>query len=163
MSRPEEACVHKPDFEPFREMLNTLADVFTRKPLDDAQVQAYWNALRDLSLEAVQHGAAYHTRYGKHFPRPVELRPRDDKPSGAPESGDVIAQADRAAARWAERTRAKADPLAHAALQDAAWSRKLATTDEDHPAYAEILRHSRFAADRHLALLRGKPFLRALP
>lgn len=154
--------MHRPDFEPFREHLNALAGIFGKKPLDDAQVQAYWSALKDLPFELVERGVKHHTRYGKFFPKPSELRPRDDKPSGAPESGDVIGQADRMAERWADRVRADGNPLAHAALQDAAWSRKLATTDESHPTYADVLRQSRIAADRHMALLRGQPILRVV-
>lgn len=151
--------MHRPDFEPFRAHLNSLAGIFGKKPLEDAQVQAYWAALKDLPFELVERAVRHHTRYGKFYPKPSELRPKDDKPSGAPETGDVIGQADRAAERWADRVRADQNPLAHAALQDAAWSRKLVATDESHPAYREILRQSRAAADRHLALLRGQPTL----
>lgn len=151
--------MHRPDFENFRGLLNSLATTFGKKPPDDVQVQAYWNALRDLPYELVEQGARHHTRFGKFYPKPVELRPRDDKPTGAPEGGDSIALADRAAERWAERVRGADDPLQQAALQEAAWARKLTTTDESHPAYREILRLARLAADRHLALLTKRPLL----
>lgn len=151
--------MHKPDFDRFRALLNNLASMYGRKPPDDELLQSYWRALRDLPLELVEQGVQYHMRYGKHFPRPVELRPRDDKPTGAPEGGDSIALADRAAERWAERVRGADDPLQQAALQEAAWARKLTTTDESHPAYREILRLARLAADRHLALLTKRPLL----
>lgn len=155
--------MHRPDFDRFRVLLNNLATVFGKKPPDDVVLQSFWVALRDLPYELVEQGAAHHTRYGKHFPRPVELRPRDDKPGGGPESRNTLDDADRLAERWRERVRASGDALQEAALQDAAWSRRLATTDESHPAYREIVRMARAAADRHLELLTGRPLVRAKP
>jgi hypothetical protein len=152
--------VHRPDFENFRGLLNSLATTFSKKPPDDVQVQAYWAALRDLPYELVEQGARHHTRFGKFYPKPVELRPRDDKPTGAPESRNTLDDAERDAERWRERVQASGDALELAALQDAAWSRKLATMDDRHPAYAETLRQARLAADRHLELLTGRPLVR---
>lgn len=152
--------MHRPDFENFRGLLNSLATTFGKKPPDDVQVQAYWAALRDLPYELVEQGARHHTRFGKFYPKPVELRPRDDKPGGAPESRNTLDDAERDAERWRERVQASGDPLQYAALQDAAWSRKLATTDDRHPAYAETLRQARLAADRHLERLTGRSLVK---
>jgi hypothetical protein len=151
--------VHRPDWDRFRTLLNNLAAIYGKKPPEDGLLQAYWQALRDLPIELVEQAAAYHQRYGKHFPRPVELRPRDDKPGGAPESRNTLDDGERLAERWRERATASGDPLALAALQDAAWARRLATTDESHPAYRETMRMARLAADRHMALLTGRPML----
>jgi hypothetical protein len=76
--------VHRPDFDEFRAVLNTLSTTFGKPQLDDVTVQAYWNALKDQTLESVKRQAAHHTRYAKFFPRPVELRPRDERKPLAP-------------------------------------------------------------------------------
>lgn len=148
--------MHKPDFDTFRQALNVLADTFGRKPLDDLVLQVYWRALRDLPLEAFQRGCAYHARYGRHFPRPVELRPKDDKPTGAPESMDAQGEGAVQAEGWLQRAYAAGDPLAQAAIREAAWARKLALTDEREPHYRQVLAGYREAADAHRQLLTGR-------
>ena len=80
--------MHRPDFDEFRKTLNTLSTLFGKPPLDDLAVQAYWNALKDQTLEAVRRGAEYHARYGKFFPKPVELRPRDERKPQQPGQDD---------------------------------------------------------------------------
>lgn len=71
--------MHSNDFPEFRAILERLAEVFA-KPLTDATAEAYWNALRDQTLAVVRRCADSHTRYGKFFPKPAELRPKEDKP-----------------------------------------------------------------------------------
>jgi len=73
--------VHQADFDHFSAVLGKLAVVYGKK-LDNELVQAYWDALKDQSLVAIIDLATTHTRYGKFFPKPVELRPKDyrDKP-----------------------------------------------------------------------------------
>ncbi|MEY4760666.1 MAG: hypothetical protein RLZZ200_522 [Pseudomonadota bacterium] len=72
--------MHTPDFDRFRALLDTTAGLFNRDKLEDAMVQAYWNALRDLPIEIVEACAKSHQRHGKFFPKPFELRPKDEKP-----------------------------------------------------------------------------------
>jgi len=73
--------VHQADFDHFSAVLGKLAVVYGKK-LDNELVQAYWDALKDQSIVAIIDLATTHTRYGKFFPKPVELRPKDyrDKP-----------------------------------------------------------------------------------
>lgn len=73
--------MHQADFDHFSAVLGKLAVVYGKK-LDNELVQAYWDALKDQSLVAIIDLATTHTRYGKFFPKPVELRPKDyrDKP-----------------------------------------------------------------------------------
>jgi hypothetical protein len=73
--------MHQADFDGFSSVLGKLAVVYGKK-LDNEMVQAYWSALKDQSLATVQELANTHTRYGKFFPKPVELRPKEsrDKP-----------------------------------------------------------------------------------
>lgn len=73
--------MHQADFDSFSGVLRKLATVYGKK-LDDELVQAYWSALKDQSLIAIIELSTTHMRYGKFFPKPVELRPKDarDKP-----------------------------------------------------------------------------------
>jgi hypothetical protein len=80
--------MHTPDFDEFRRVLNGLAQTFSKPAPDDLLVQAYWNALKDQTIESVKRQATYHTRYGKFFPKPVELRPRDERAPQKPGADD---------------------------------------------------------------------------
>lgn len=73
--------MHQADFDSFASVLGKLATVYGKK-LDDELVQAYWSALKDQTLSAIIDLSMKHMRYGKFFPKPVELRPKDsrDKP-----------------------------------------------------------------------------------
>lgn len=81
--------MHAPDFDRFRALLDQLAALFSREKPDDVLVQAYWNSLRDLPIEIVEACAKSHQRYGKFFPKPYELRPKDDKPRQDLPSGEA--------------------------------------------------------------------------
>src|SRR5206468_676392 len=84
-----ESPMHQTDFEDFAKTLHKLAAVFTKK-LSDEFIQAYWEALKDEPLSTVTRLADQHTRYGKFFPKPVELRPKEEKP---PKSKDLEGEA----------------------------------------------------------------------
>ena len=113
----------KPDFETFRGLLNSLADTFSRKHPDDLQVQAYWTALRDLPLELVQQAARHHTRYGKFYPKPVELRPKDDKPTGGPATDAAFKSAVTQNERHWDGYIAEHGPLGKLVMADALLAR----------------------------------------
>lgn len=71
--------MHQADFEGFTALMQRVAAVYSKK-LDDNMIQGYWTALKDQSLITITELANAHTRYGKFFPKPIELRPKDDKP-----------------------------------------------------------------------------------
>lgn len=66
------------DFDRFVAIIRKLEGVYG-KSIDDSTMQAWWGALRDLPFELVGERVDAHIRYGRHFPRPAELRPKDDK------------------------------------------------------------------------------------
>ena len=76
--------MHQSDFEGFSALLNRVAAVYSKKLTDDV-VQGYWTALKDQTLTTITELANSHTRYGKFFPKPIELRPKDDKPEPTPD------------------------------------------------------------------------------
>jgi len=74
--------MHPNDFEPFRAILQKCAVAFGKK-LTDPVVDSYWSALKDEPLGTVERLATQHIRYQKFFPKPVELRPKEEKPVDA--------------------------------------------------------------------------------
>ncbi len=82
--------MHKPDFPEFRALLDRCAlilgpgdwkDPETKAKLDkppDDIVEAYWVALKDLPLEVFKRAVESHLKRGKWFPRPFQLRPKED-------------------------------------------------------------------------------------
>lgn len=72
--------MHASDFESFRGILDRCADVFGKPKPADELVQSYWHALKDQTIGTVKECSERHARYGKFFPKPFELRPRDEGP-----------------------------------------------------------------------------------
>lgn len=70
--------MHRDEFDSFSKLLEQLAVVYG-KELNDVILQAYWKALRDLSLAQLQSFAETHLKRGKFFPKPSELRPKEER------------------------------------------------------------------------------------
>jgi hypothetical protein len=90
-----------PDFE---SLLKKNSQVFSKK-LTDEMVQGYWESLKDLSLSTVTRCAANHMRYSKFFPKPSELRPKDEAPKSVKDEGAHNAAMERSVASWEARFR----------------------------------------------------------
>lgn len=71
--------MYRSDFAALRQLLERLAEVYG-KALTDTLVASYWDALRDLPLAQVEELAKGHVKCGKFFPKPVDLRPKYEKP-----------------------------------------------------------------------------------
>lgn len=71
--------MYRTDETAFKATLTKCASVFG-KELKNELCSAYWDALKDLPLSTVERCAESHIRYGKFFPKPNELRPKDDAP-----------------------------------------------------------------------------------
>lgn len=67
------------DREAFELLLAKLSTTFS-KPITDEIRAAYWEALKDLPIGTVQRMAGQHARFSKFFPKPFELRPREERP-----------------------------------------------------------------------------------
>lgn len=119
--------MHQDEFAAFERTLKQLGEAFNRK-LSNELVQAYWKALKDLSLSAVSRCADSHMRYGKFFPKPVELRPKD-APAEQKPNPDHDAAVDRTM-RWSEE-RMRKDLLAEQWRVLAAYVARV--TVSDHP------------------------------
>jgi hypothetical protein len=140
------------DFELFTGLLRQLSEVFSKK-LSDEMVQAYWGALKDQPLPIVRRLADQHTRYQKFFPKPFELRPKEERPV----SRDAKADADFkfAEARCIanlEDLRRKDPDRWQSHVRMGKLDRLIATTHESHPAYQGILNEWRQARGIHVGV-----------
>lgn len=67
------------DFGRFEKAIGKLSMVFG-KDLSPETTQAYLRALNDMPIEVIEQRVDSHIRHGKFFPKPAELRPKEDKP-----------------------------------------------------------------------------------
>jgi hypothetical protein len=66
------------DLPIFEEIIKRLEKVFG-KEIDDETMEAYWGALKDQPLAMFRKLADHHIRNGKFFPKPFELRPKEER------------------------------------------------------------------------------------
>lgn len=68
------------EFGEFETELRRVAKTLPPKTeLDDEMMQSYWFALKDQSLAVFKRFVAHHERYGRWFPKPFELRAKEDR------------------------------------------------------------------------------------
>lgn len=101
------------EFPEFEAVVRRLEKVFAKK-IDDDTIQAYWGALKDLHLSVFRKFAERHERYGKFFPKPSDLRAKEDRlpevPGGKEDAGFKDGEA--RCIRYLEELR-KTDPEGH--------------------------------------------------
>jgi hypothetical protein len=142
------------DFGRFEVAIRKLEFTYS-KAVPDEMMQAFWVALKDLPFEQVQERINAHVRYNKFFPRPVELRPKEDRPrdKGAAEDGAFKA-AEAASIRHLEELR-KVDPKAWIVeLAKRNLGRLLVEHTEDSEVYRErrqlwAAKYAEVCAGRH--------------
>lgn len=69
----------KEDFARFEVCMRKLEEIYGKK-VSDSAMQAYWQALRDMPYQQVEERINTHIRYAKFFPKPLEIRPKEDRP-----------------------------------------------------------------------------------
>lgn len=90
------------DFDDFSDLIRRMCVVFGKKATDEL-VNSYWDALKDLTLPIIERCADNHARYGKFFPKPIDLRPKDDAPATVKEDKDFQAAVAQNIRNWEER------------------------------------------------------------
>lgn len=130
------------DFDSFRKTLGECATAFSKPEPDEELVRVYWDALKDLAFSTVKAQAQSHLRYGKFFPKPAELRPKEQKAAVRdPLAEAKFQEGERRAIRGLEQI---SDPVAR--MEEVKWryaNRILATADPSSPQYAEALTEAR--------------------
>lgn len=141
--------MHKADYQDFRAVLDRLAATYGREKPDDESCQLYWEALRDISLDAVKACASLHVKRSKFWPKPAELRPKNLAPAEAMgDDGAMAAAAAKSIRAWEARLAVGSPQVRWQLL--AAY---LARTDHEDPAglvFEERMRFCRAAAERLL-------------
>lgn len=132
------------DYDQFEGILRQLSEAFGKKLTNDA-TQAYWRALKDLTLPVVTRQAESHLRYGKFFPKPAELRPKDAPAEKKPDP-DFDAAVAMNVRNWNERL--QRDPL------NARWGilhayvARIEVLDPSSTVYAERMNFARECCKR---------------
>lgn len=139
--------------EPFGNLLKSLRATFGGQPLTQAEIEVYWHALKDVPFSVVQRVAAQHVRYGKFFPKPVELRPREERAPAMTESGDDGKAAEAKLLNRMDWDRVDAPVAFAVAFNIAHCAKQLVGLVEGQPGYAEALREYRYWTD-----IDAKPF-----
>lgn len=136
------------DFERFEQLIRKLESIYGKR-IDDAAMQTWWRALRDLPYELLAQRVESHIRYAKFFPKPGELRPREDRPKETDQTAErkfKAAQAENMA-NW--KRRLKEDELEMKwALLDAYLARIDMQYQRDSSEYAEKMDFARGAYHR---------------
>lgn len=78
----------KDDFVRFEACMRRLEEIYGKK-VSDSAMQAYWNALRDMPYQQVEERINSHIRYAKFFPKPLEIRPKEDRPKDRDANSDA--------------------------------------------------------------------------
>jgi hypothetical protein len=129
------------DFPEFTQLLEQMRDVFGGREVDQSLIDAYWVVLKDLALSTIKVVAQQHLRYGKFFPKPVELRPREDRSPSMTAGNDADwkkLEADRVESMDWERVN---NPVAFAlSFNQSHLLQRLLSCEFGTAAYAEALR-----------------------
>jgi hypothetical protein len=94
------------EFDKFRVTMDSLCDVFTRPHMTDNQLAVYWDALKDQHIDSFRRAAAHCTKFSKFMPKPVELRPRGEKPP-EPQDDRALDNAEKLTVQAWEELRAR--------------------------------------------------------
>ena len=92
--------MYNTDFDSFRGLLDQCAHVFGKPKPSDEVIQTYWKALSDRSFTSVKECTERHLRYGKFFPKPTELRPKEALKEETPVGDAAFLEAMRNNARY---------------------------------------------------------------
>ncbi len=117
------------DFNRFRNILGALARVYDR-PIDAPLLDAYWLALRDWSIDDLEHAAAYLMRRSKFMPRPADFT--ELRRAGAMTAGEAW-QAALVHARGAWRAGPSVPPVERAVAALGGWPAIARATEDSLP------------------------------
>lgn len=134
--------MQRPDFADFRSLLDRCAEVYGKPKPSDALIEAYWSSLLDVNFAIVRRCAEAHMKHGKFFPKPAELRPKEDKPPAVRDPGtDASFQAaERRAVANLEELRRTDEDAWRREVRLRYLDRRMATEWEGSTIYAQAKR-----------------------
>lgn len=139
------------DFAEFEQLMQRFEKIFGKR-LDDETVQLYFNSLREIPLSVVRRKAEDYLKRAKFFPKPVDLRPKEDGPSIVRDAASDAAFNDAI-----NRCTRNLDELKQQNPEE--WGRRvrlgkldrlIAITHPSEPAYQQILNEWREARGLHV-------------
>lgn len=138
------------DFPIFEEVIRRLEKIFA-KEIDDGTMQGYWGALKDQPLAVFRRLAEHHTRNGKFFPKPFELRPKEERGVVRDAAGDATFQEGEARCiRNLEDLRVREPDGWLKEVQLRKLDRLIAITHPGVPGYQQLLNDWRDARGIHV-------------
>lgn len=134
--------MQRADFTDFRSLLDRCAEVYGKPKPSDALIEAYWSSLLDVHFAVVKRCAEAHLKHGKFFPKPAELRPKEDKPATIrdPATDAAFRDGEQRAIRNLENLRRTDEAAWLHAVKLRRLDRIIATTWEGSPIYAQAKR-----------------------
>lgn len=112
------------------------------KTLEDDLVEMYWQSLKDLPFDLVKARLKSYVKRGKFFPKPAEIRPKDDDKEGPALSHDAKRSVHMAMIELAEKSPKENGHLKAALTQNAReWLRRFQVEPEAAKADYAIARH----------------------
>lgn len=134
--------MQRSDYSEFRALLDRCAEVYGKPKPSDGLMEAYWASLLDVHFTLVKRCAESHLKHGKFFPKPAELRPKEDKPAAVRDpSADAAFQAgERRAAENLEDLRRRDERAWRHEVNLRKLDRIMATEHPGSPIYAQARR-----------------------
>ena len=146
------------DFESFATKLVDLARGLRVKEPDDDDLQFYWRALKDLHVSAVMRRIEDWPKRSKFFPKPFELRPKDERQAAEEppaERAKIRAAIEANIENWHD-LQTQDPPLYQIERGIADVARIMANAKPSSSAYAEAAREDQRLRDQRLALWRSR-------
>ena len=137
------------DYAEFEAMMRRFEKIFG-KAIDDETMQLYFGALREVPLNVVRKKAEEYLKRAKFFPKPVDLRPKDDAPVRDVAMDAAFADGVARCIRNLEELRLR-DPIKwKVEVRLRKLDRLVAITHPSEPAYQHILNEWREARGLHV-------------
>lgn len=148
--------MQRSDFADFRGLLDRCAEVYGKPKPSDGLIEAYWSSLLDVNFALVRRCAETHLKHGKFFPKPTELRPKEDKPPSVrdPAADAAFQDGQKRATVNLEELRHRDDDAWRREVKMRALDRIIATEHPSSPIYAQA--HAEWLAMRGLAVKDGR-------
>lgn len=146
------------DFDAFSTAMVGLARGLRAKEPDDDDLQFYWRALKDLHVSAVMRRIEDWPKRSKFWPKPFELRPKDDRQTSEEplaERAKIRAAIEANSENWHEM-RTKDPELYRIERGISDTARLMANAKPSSPEYAEAIREDQRLRDQRLALWRSR-------
>lgn len=145
------------EFGEFALLMRQFEKIFSKK-IDDETMQLYFRALNEVPLSVVRRKADDYLKRAKFFPKPSDLRPKDEpgvSTTRSPSMDAAFKEAEERCIRNLEELRREDPERWRKEVTLRKLDRLIATTEPSHPAYPGILREWRISRGIHVGEREG--------